>query len=78
LAPQDAVDAPRVHYQGLPDKIFVEPFALSSDTQNILRGQGYTLAEEAPWGAAELIVVSPGHLSGANDNRRPAGAAIGQ
>jgi gamma-glutamyltranspeptidase/glutathione hydrolase len=78
MAPQAAVDAPRIHYQGLPDKIFVEPFALSPDTERILRGQGYTLTEQAPWGGAELIAISPGRLLGANDNRRPAGAAIGR
>jgi gamma-glutamyltranspeptidase/glutathione hydrolase len=54
------LDAPRIHYQGLPDKIFVEPFALSPGTERILRGKGYALIEEAPWGGAELIVISPG------------------
>jgi len=34
-------------------------------------------AESRPWGAVELIAITNGRLYGANDPRRPAGAAIG-
>jgi gamma-glutamyltranspeptidase/glutathione hydrolase len=57
LAPQAAVDAPRFHLQFLPDELFVEPRALSPDTEALLRGMGYTLRTQAPWGAAEAIAV---------------------
>ena len=99
MTPQEAVDAPRVHHQWLPDEVYAEPFALSPDTAAILRAEGYVVKEQSPWGAAELIVVAPhetasgpassgndsassgrvlsGRLYGANDDRRPAGAAIG-
>ncbi|KAA0119951.1 gamma-glutamyltransferase [Methylobacterium sp. P1-11] len=100
MEPQEAVDAPRIHHQWLPDTVYAEPFALSADTQGILRGMGHTIVEQKPWGAQELIAVRgaapvapeaassgndasrtermrPGLLYGANDNRRPAGAAIG-
>ncbi len=40
MAPQAAVDAPRFHYQGLPDKVFYERSALSPDTIATLRGKG--------------------------------------
>lgn len=63
LAPQAAVDAPRFHLQFLPDELFVEPRALSPDTEALLRGMGYTLRTQAPWGAAELIAVG-GELPG--------------
>ena len=33
---QEAVDAPRIHHQWLPDQIFVEPMALSADTRAML------------------------------------------
>ncbi len=59
MAPQQAVDAPRLHMQGLPDTLFAEPFALSPDTAALLREHGYRIAEQAPWGAAELIAVGP-------------------
>jgi len=100
MAPQEAVDAPRFHHQWLPDEIFAEPYALSPDTQALLRAMGYRITEQKPWGAAELIEVAPpqeagdhaassgddfaasgtlrpGFYYGANDSRRPAGAAIG-
>ena len=101
MEPQAAVDAPRIHHQWLPDTVYAEPFALSADTQKILRGMGYTLVEQVPWGAEELIAragatvsgaaaassgndasrtrgMRPGLLYGANDDRRPAGAAVGE
>jgi gamma-glutamyltranspeptidase / glutathione hydrolase len=95
---QEAVDAPRVHHQWLPDELFVEPFALSPDTRSLLAGMGYKVTEQTPWGAAEAILIPSlgmnraassgndamaaqsserGLLYGANDNRRPAGAAVG-
>ena len=99
MAPQQAVDAPRIHHQWLPDTIFAEPFALSADTKAALEAMGYAIREQTPWGAAALIAVGPvaaaqpsessgndaalsggtrpGWLYGANDPRRPAGAAIG-
>jgi gamma-glutamyltranspeptidase/glutathione hydrolase len=54
---QAAVDAPRIHHQWLPDKVYVEPMALSPDTEKVLTGMGYTIVEQAPWGAAEAIMV---------------------
>ncbi|MFI5012888.1 MAG: gamma-glutamyltransferase [Hyphomicrobiales bacterium] len=100
MEPQEAVDAPRIHHQWLPDMVFYEPFALSPDTLKLLGEMGYTLTEQTPWGATELIEVGPaaaaaratassgndaalsgnvlpGFLYGANDDRRPAGAAAG-
>jgi gamma-glutamyltranspeptidase/glutathione hydrolase len=100
MPPQQAVDAPRLHFQGLPNEIFAERFALSPDTATLLRTMGYRIKVQHDWGAAELIAVGPppgtsdslgssnadeamsegmrpGLLYGANDSRRPAGAAIG-
>jgi gamma-glutamyltranspeptidase/glutathione hydrolase len=77
MAPQAAVDAPRFHYQGLPDKVFYEPSALPPDTIATLRGKGYNLVEQKPWGAVGLIEIIDGRLWGANDPRRPNGAASG-
>ncbi len=58
MAPQAAVDAPRWHMQGLPDRIFHEPFAFSPDTLRTLHEMGYATEEQAPWGAVELIATS--------------------
>ena len=71
MTPQEAVDAPRLHHQYLPDTLFAEPFALSPDTAALLRGMGYTIAEQTPWGDAEMIAraVQPnaGTASSGND-----------
>ncbi len=57
MAPQEAVDAPRIHHQWLPDEVFYEPYGLSPDTIRILTGMGYKLTEQAPWGVAALIEI---------------------
>lgn len=100
MAPQEAVDAPRVHQQWLPDEVYYETRGLSMDTLKILKDMGYKMTEQTPWGAAELILIGlpgaagvaaessgndaavsgkvrAGYIYGANDGRRPSGAAIG-
>jgi gamma-glutamyltranspeptidase/glutathione hydrolase len=101
MEPRQAVDAPRIHHQWLPDEIDVEPFAVSPDTEKLLQAMGYKLNEQTSWGAAELIAIGPaageaggpgssgndsalggkmrpGYFYGAHDDRRPAGAAVGE
>jgi gamma-glutamyltranspeptidase/glutathione hydrolase len=100
MSPQEAVDAPRVHQQWLPDVVYYETRGLSPDTLTLLGKMGYRMVEQTPWGAAEVIMVGlpgpagaqaassgndasvsgavrTGLIYGANDPRRPAGAAIG-
>ena len=57
MTPQEAVDAPRVHHQWLPDEVYYETNGLSPDTLKILKGMGYKMVEQTPWGAAEIIMV---------------------
>jgi gamma-glutamyltranspeptidase/glutathione hydrolase len=70
---QEAVNAPRIHHQWLPDEIAAERLAISPDTEKILTGMGYTIKEQSPWGAAEAIMVGPekpaasGETSSGND-----------
>lgn len=98
---QEAVDAPRLHHQWMPDVLYAEPRALSADTRELLAERGHKIVVQNPWGAVEAILiggrtpvtgVSPsfgddvvrgtaiieGQAYGANDNRRPAGAAVGE
>ena len=59
---QEAVDAPRIHHQWLPDTIAAEPFALSADTVGSLTGMGYKVVPLEPWGsgnAVEAIGIAP-------------------
>ncbi|HEY0083108.1 MAG TPA: gamma-glutamyltransferase, partial [Pyrinomonadaceae bacterium] len=41
---QQAIDAPRIHHQWLPDEIGHEPYGLSADTQRALAARGHKLA----------------------------------
>jgi len=76
---REAVDAPRFHHQWQPDVIQYEPYAFSADTMAKLTAMGYRFKAYAPWGAADAILIDPatGQLSGAADDRYPAGAAVG-
>ena len=57
MAPREAVDAPRIHHQWLPDTIFAERYALSPDTKQVLEGMGYSVTAQTNWGAVALIAV---------------------
>ena len=73
-----AVNAPRIHYQGLPNVVLTEPYALKSSEVQDLWSMGYRVAPFVAWGAAESILVDPqtGLMSGANDKRLGAGLAV--
>jgi len=82
-----AVDAPRIHNQWLPDMTFVEPFALSPDTRQILEGMGHHFGPPQPANHVDAILIGAPKLGGkpvgderfygVNDNRRGGGAAVG-
>lgn len=88
---QQAIDAPRIHHQWLPDTLYVEPDGLSPDTLKLLAGMGYHLdvaAEGKTWGQAAGILVGGKSLgeiasgggaryNGAMDSRSGSGEALG-
>ena len=53
----EAIDAPRLHMQWMPDVVETEPFALSADTRRLLDSAGYTFKDKTPWGQAAGIVT---------------------
>ncbi|PZO77510.1 MAG: gamma-glutamyltransferase [Mesorhizobium amorphae] len=88
---QEAIDAPRIHHQWLPDKVFMEPHALSPDTLRILAGMGYDVGVDPDWtiwgeaagilvggkSVAEIETGTGARYHGAIDSRATAGKAIG-
>jgi gamma-glutamyltranspeptidase / glutathione hydrolase len=65
---QEAVDAPRIHHQWLPDTIGAEPFALSADTVKTLTSMGYKVVPLENWGsgnAVEAIGIAPADAAAA-------------
>lgn len=77
---QQAVDAPRMHMQWLPDEIQYETGAFAPDVMAQLQSNGYTFKLVTPFfGSAQAVYIDPttGVLYGGSDRRHPAGAAIG-
>ena len=65
---QEAVDAPRIHHQWIPDTLAGEPFAFSADTAKSLTQMGYHVVPLEPWGsgnAAEAIGIAPADAAAA-------------
>ncbi|HEY2686734.1 MAG TPA: gamma-glutamyltransferase [Steroidobacteraceae bacterium] len=59
---QQAVDAPRVHHQWLPDELRGEPGAFQVPVEKALTDMGYQVKPLEPWGtgnACEVIGISP-------------------
>jgi gamma-glutamyltranspeptidase/glutathione hydrolase len=76
---QQAIDAPRIHHQWLPDEILGEPYGLSGDTQRTLTTLGHAFAKKRYFGDAEGIMIEEktGVRLGATDSRRSDGLAVG-
>jgi gamma-glutamyltranspeptidase / glutathione hydrolase len=76
---QQAIDAPRIHHQWLPDELVFEPYGLSGDTQNALLARGHKFAKPRYLGDAEGIMIEEktGMRLGATDPRRSDGLAVG-
>ena len=77
---QQAIDAPRIHHQWLPDELVGEPFGLSGDTVRALTSRGHALAEKRRYlGDAEGIMIEEqtSMRLGATDPRRSDGLAMG-
>jgi gamma-glutamyltranspeptidase/glutathione hydrolase len=73
----DAVDAPRVHHQWMPDELRVER-GVSADTIRLLQAMGYTVVTREASGSANTIGRSPKEvLTGASDPRQHDTLAIG-
>ncbi len=79
-----AVEAPRIHHQWMPDELTYERFGLSEDTIAALTAKGHKLKERVSYegayqGDGETIMVDPktNLRLGAADPRKPDSKAIG-
>ena len=75
---QEAIDAPRIHHQWLPDEILYEPYGMSPDTKAVLVGYGQKFAERPGYvaQATGIMIASDGARLGSVDSRGD-GEAIG-
>ena len=76
----DAVSSPRFHHQWLPDRVLMEPFALSPDTRVVLESMGHgqllDLGTRFALGDANSVLRTERGYEGMADPRN-AGTAVG-
>lgn len=78
----DAVTAPRIHHQWLPNVLRIEKYGTTKDTQRLLEMMGHRVqftSSTRGQGSAMGIMIDPqtGLRLGAADPRAPDGAAVG-
>jgi gamma-glutamyltranspeptidase / glutathione hydrolase len=71
----DAVAAPRMHHQALPDSIRVEEGGFTRTTLDSLRARGHAIEEGGRWGDVEAIIRTANGWQGVSDPRRGGGGA---
>ncbi len=71
----DAVVAPRMHHQGLPDTLRVERGGFPPATLDSLRARGHAIGAGGYWGDVEAIIRTPAGWQGVSDPRRGGGGA---
>ncbi len=76
---QEAVNAPRIHHQWLPDRIRIEEDGTSPETVELLRAMGHAVEVGGTQGRAHSIMIDPvtGDRLGAPDPRAPDAGARG-
>ena len=70
----EAVDAPRLHEQWLPDEVYYEPFALSPDTMAALAAKGHKLVAMGYHNQVAAILVGEPPKVGIDSDTAPIGA----
>jgi gamma-glutamyltranspeptidase/glutathione hydrolase len=75
----DALAAPKIHHQWLPDRIDAEPWALDVATEQALRARGHgVVTRPRPFGNAQAVAIDPvtGWRIGASDPRWDGAPAV--
>ena len=73
----DAVSAPRMHHQALPDDIRIEDRGFAAAEVERLKAMGYTIVPQNSVGITVAIMRVRGGLEGMDDPRGYGGGAVG-
>lgn len=73
---REAVAAPRIHHQWLPDILYMEKDA-EEELETRLRKKGYEVKRTGPIGSTQSVAKINGFFLGATDTRHPGGLAQG-
>ncbi|HJQ52340.1 MAG TPA: gamma-glutamyltransferase, partial [Gemmatimonadaceae bacterium] len=73
----DAVSAPRIHHQSLPDSIRLERGGFDPAVMAALRAMGHGLFEGGGIASSASIMRVPGGYEGMGDPRTAGGGAVG-
>lgn len=71
----DAVAAPRMHHQGLPDEVRLERNGFLPEVIAALEARGHAIAQRGRWGDVEAIIRTPRGWQGVSDPRLGGGGA---
>jgi gamma-glutamyltranspeptidase / glutathione hydrolase len=71
----EAVTAPRMHHQALPDSLQVEDNGFTTSTLDSLRSRGHGVSAQGHWGDVEGIIRTAAGWQGVSDPRRGGGGA---
>jgi gamma-glutamyltranspeptidase/glutathione hydrolase len=71
----DAVVAPRMHHQALPDSLQVESDGFLPQALDSLRAKGHGVSTQGHWGDVEAIIRTSTGWQGVSDPRRGGGGA---
>ena len=69
MDPEEAVSAPRMHHQWVPELLFVD-LGVPLDTVQALSGRGHEVREREFGSAVQVVAVDDGVFSGASDPRK--------
>ena len=73
----EAVEAPRIHHQWLPNVSSFETLGISPDTRRLYEAMGHTVRNRSTQGQAHCIAAQGALLYGAADTRSYDGRAVG-
>ncbi|OOF69681.1 gamma-glutamyltransferase [Rodentibacter caecimuris] len=76
MNPAEAIVAPRIHHQWLPDELRIEE-GISPDTLAILISKGHKIKLKAPMGRVQIIQAHNSGFYGYSDPRNPDGKTLG-